>query len=206
MSSEVKGLARLEMFSDGVFAIAITLLVLDLKVPPLKSITSIAGLWHELLIRWTYYFAFVFSFGNIFISWINHSATFNLLSKVTKPLIWANGFLLLTTIFIPYPTAILGEYIGTPYLQPAAVFFCASGTLVSVGWNMLILTMLYPSSLVKPNVNKKIVRRAVLSTRAGFFIYLVTTFIAWWFPVTALVINTSLLLFWITISTVDREV
>lgn len=159
-----------------------------------------------MLKRWTFYFAFAFSFGNILISWVNHSAAFNLLGKVTKPLMWANGFLLLTTVFIPYPTAILGEYIGTPYVQPAVVFLCASGTLVNVGWNLLILTMLYPVSLVKPGVNKKIVRRAVLSTRAGFFIYLATTFIAWWFPVTALVINTSLLLSWITMSTIDREV
>jgi uncharacterized membrane protein len=205
MSSEVKGLARLEMFSDGVFAIAITLLVLDLKVPPLTFNTSPSALWHSLAHLWPYYFAFAFSFGNILVMWINHSLVFKFIDKDSKRLLYANGFLLLTITFFPYPTAILAEYIGTGNMQPAIVFYCASCLLRNIGWNIFIYTLQKPVLLLKPETNNKVLKKIRNSTRTGFFIYSIITITAWWLPVTALVLNVLTWLLWISVSLLEQE-
>ena len=83
--TENKSLARLEMFSDGVFAIAITLLILEIKVPPLDSIHSVNDLVKALVHLWPSYFAFFYSFGGILIQWILHHNTFNHLDKASSP-------------------------------------------------------------------------------------------------------------------------
>src|SRR6187200_1701507 len=121
--TESKSLARLEMFSDGVFAIAITLLVLEIKVPPIETIHSTDDLINELFHLWPSYFAFVYSFGGILVQWIIHHNTFCHMDKTSRPFLYANGFLLLTIVFFPFPTALLAEYIDTEYAMPAIAFY-----------------------------------------------------------------------------------
>jgi uncharacterized membrane protein len=104
--------ARIEAFSDGVFAIAITLLVLQLKVPPASSNQSIDDLWKSLVNLWPSYFAFILSFGILLVSWVNHHYLFNVLDKSSRPFLYANGFFLMTITFMPFPTALLAEYIN----------------------------------------------------------------------------------------------
>src|SRR4051812_10998494 len=110
--------ARLEFFCDGVFAIAITLLVIEIKVPHLDHIHSPADLSHALAALWPSYLAFVFSFGAVLVSWINHTYLFSLIDKSSRLFYYANGFFMLTVAFIPFPTAVLAEYIGTPFAGP----------------------------------------------------------------------------------------
>ena len=82
---ETKETARLEAFSDGVFAIAITLLILEIKAPPAPSVHSI----HEL---WPSYFAFIYSFGAILIMWLNHHRAFSIIKKRLWPLCMPKAF------------------------------------------------------------------------------------------------------------------
>ena len=86
--------ARIEAFSDGVFAIAITLLVLELKVPPAGSIHSISDLWKGLYNLWPSYFAFTLSFGILLVSWVNHHFLFNILDKSSALFFMSVAFLL----------------------------------------------------------------------------------------------------------------
>src|SRR3954470_17218264 len=94
---------RLEAFSDGVFAIAITLLVLDLTVPSTAEAHEI-GLGAALAAEWPTYFAYLVSFLVIGVIWINHHTMFTLVSRVDRRVLFVNLSLLLTISVIPFPT------------------------------------------------------------------------------------------------------
>ena len=106
MSNE-KETTRVEAFSDGVFAIAITLLILEIKVPRLESSMTNSQLMNSLMNLWPSYFAFLLSFTAVLIMWINHHGFFKYLRTINLGFLYANGFLLLMVTFIPFPTAVL---------------------------------------------------------------------------------------------------
>lgn len=196
--------ARIEAFSDGVFAIAITLLVLELKVPPVTSVHSVSDLWDGLIHLWPSYFAFTLSFGILLVSWVNHHSVFSMLDKSSRPFLYANGFLLFTITFMPFPTALLAEYITTDFATPAIVFYCFGGVINSLGWNLLIHTLYKPQKLVRSEINLKLVNKFKLSTQYGLAIYSITTVIAFWLPFVALTINFLLWILWISLSIMEK--
>jgi uncharacterized membrane protein len=98
---------RLEAFSDGVFAIAITLLVLELHVPKPAS----GELGHELLAQWPSYVAYIITFITIGIIWINHHAAFSRLRSVDHSILMLNLLLLLTVSVLPFTTALMAAYL-----------------------------------------------------------------------------------------------
>lgn len=192
--------ARIEAFSDGVFAIAITLLILELKVPLRESIHSVADLWKGLIDLWPSYFAFLLSFGIILVSWVNHHYLFNVLDKSSRSFMYANGFLLLTITFMPFPTALLAEYIGTDYAKPAIAFYCFGGVVNSMGWLLLLKTIIKPKLLLHQGINVDLINGIRRTTQLGFVVYSISTALAFWFPIVALVMNLLLWIVWITLS------
>jgi uncharacterized membrane protein len=114
--------ARLEAFSDGVFAIAITLLVLEIKVPSAEGGHSLA---HGLLDLWPSYAGFSVSFITIGIIWVNHHAVFATVQRVDRALLFKNLLLLLTVSFIPFPTAVMAEYLRADSGENLAAAFYA---------------------------------------------------------------------------------
>src|SRR5919197_1085989 len=114
--------ARLEAFSDGVFAIAITLLVLEIKVPPADSGRSLA---RGLLELWPSYAGFPVSFITVGIIWVNHHAVFATVQRVDRMLLFKNLLLLLTVSFIPFPTAVMAEYLRAESGENLAAAFYA---------------------------------------------------------------------------------
>ena len=113
---EEKETGRLEAFSDGVFAIAITLLVLDLKVPATgaKADPPRAQLGKALLQQWPSYIGLVTSFFTVLIMWVHHHAILRNVCKTDAWLHFANGCLLFGVTFVPYPTSILTTYLKRP--------------------------------------------------------------------------------------------
>jgi len=105
------GTARLEMFSDGVFAISITLLVLELiQMLHLKTKEGLLNtLWHNR----DPFLAFFIGFVTILICWINHANAFRYINKADDKFMWVNGFLLFMVTLTPFPTAILAQFIQT---------------------------------------------------------------------------------------------
>src|SRR4051795_10160430 len=101
------GRGRLEAFSDGVMAIAITLLILDVKVPLAEE----GRLAHDLAHQWPSYAAYVVTFLVIGIIWVNHHVLFERAAAVTRPIFYLNIFLLMGVAFLPFPTALLAEYL-----------------------------------------------------------------------------------------------
>ncbi|MCW3125682.1 MAG: hypothetical protein JWO03_1340 [Bacteroidetes bacterium] len=189
---------RLEFFCDGIFAIAITLLVIEIKVPHAEHIHSPADLWHELARLWPSYFAFLFSFGAVLVSWINHNSFFSMIHKSSRQFYYSNGFFMLSIAFLPFPTAVLAEYIGTPYAGPAISFYCLFSVLGSIAWHVLYYSARYPQNLFDESFND--FSKDTRGLHMGLLIYLFTFILSIWFPYIALLINLLLWFLWIGIS------
>jgi len=114
--NSTKETSRIEAFSDGVFAIAITLLVLDIHVPSVKDNESLLPL---LLADWTTYLAFLIGFFTLLVCWINHHYIFESICRCNGTLLLLNGFKLLVVSFTPFATAMLSKYIDTKQQQAA---------------------------------------------------------------------------------------
>lgn len=192
--------SRIEAFSDGVFAIAITLLILDIKIPSIGSIHSVADLWEKLGQLWPSYFAFVISFGFILVGWVNHHMTFQLIERSSPKFLFANGFLLLNFVLLPFPTALLAEYISTPYAQPAVTLYCFCYVVQNLAWNLLFISMANSKLLKNDSAVIEKFNLLIKSARFGFVVYTIITAVAWWFPLIALVLNTLLWVLWISLA------
>jgi uncharacterized membrane protein len=202
---ESKSLGRVEMFSDGVFAIAITLLILEIKVPPIDSIHSVRELVNALIHLWPSYFAFIYSFGGILIQWIIHHNTFNNMDKTSRPFLYANGFLLLTIVFFPFPTAMLAEYIGTDYAMPAIVFYGLASVVNSLAWFLFIRSINKPKRLLNEAFSGEEYNKLKTSNRVAIVIYASTALLAVWFPYSALIISIAVWILWIYLSLIEKE-
>jgi uncharacterized membrane protein len=129
---------RLEAFSDGVFAIAITLLVLEIKVPVPDELRAAGGLWPALGQRWPSYVGFALSFVVIGVMWANHHAVFEYISRVNRTLMIANLFLLMGVSFLPFPTAVLADHLADPSMRASATaFYGATLVFTSATFNVL---------------------------------------------------------------------
>ncbi len=125
--------ARIEAFSDGVFAIAITLLVLTLKIPDLGA----GRLAASLLRQWPAYAAFVLSFAFVGIMWINHHRLFTHIRRSGNALMALNLALLFGITVVPFPTMVLAESLGTPDARPAALLYNGTYVVIAILFNVL---------------------------------------------------------------------
>ena len=203
--TENKSLGRVEMFSDGVFAIAITLLILEIKVPPLSSVHSASDLVNALVRLWPSYFAFFYSFGGILVQWIMHHNMFNHLEKTSRPFLYTNAFLLFTIVFFPFPTALLAEYINTAYAMPAIVFYGLASVINSLAWFLFIRSIKKPRQLLNDAFSTEEYDKLKTSNGFAFIIYASTTVLAIWLPYTALILNVALWILWVYLSLVEKE-
>jgi len=137
---EEKETGRTEAFSDGVFSIAITLLVLELKLPHPADGGTVSSLTRALLDQWPSYTSFVVSFFTILIMWANHHAMFNMVRRIDVPFLYANGFLLLLVTFVPFPTSVLASYLETPAAPVAGAFYAGTYCLIAIAFNVLWAT------------------------------------------------------------------
>ena len=136
-SDRRRGPERLEAFSDGVFAIAITLLVLEIRVPSSDELTDPAELIKALGALWPSYLGYLISFVTIGIIWANHHNLFRLVGRVSHGLVLANLLLLLTVGFVPFPTALLAATLETPSAQIGVLVYAATFVAVAIAFNVL---------------------------------------------------------------------
>jgi uncharacterized membrane protein len=125
-----KETGRIEAFSDGVFAIAITLLILEIKVPNAHELDAVGGLGAALFRLWPSYLAFVTSFATILVMWVNHHRLFNHIRRIDHPFLFWNGLLLFLVTFVPFPTALLAEYL--PHAEARLAVRVYSGTFIAI--------------------------------------------------------------------------
>jgi len=194
---------RVEAFSDGVFAIAITLLILEIRVP-----RGAGNLWAGLAALWPSYVAFLMSFIVILIMWVNHHELLRMVQGVTYPFLFANGLLLLTVTFVPFPTAVLAANLATAQAKPAVAFYCATFVVNALCWNILFATMVR-GGLLRPEVTPATVESVRRAYYLGIVVYLAAALLSFIEPVIGLLINVSLWVVWVTLgyradATADR--
>ncbi|HKA59257.1 MAG TPA: TMEM175 family protein [Gemmatimonadales bacterium] len=186
--------SRLEAFSDGVFAIAITLLILEIKVPHADH-----GLWAGIIALWPSYIAFVMSFVVVLIMWVSHHQMLGLINRVNYRLLFVNGLLLLTVTFVPFPTAVLAEHLSTPEAKPAVAFYCATFVVNGLVWNLLSETITR-TGLLRSDIKASTIAEGRKANRLGLIVYLVATALAFVQPWLGLLLNVSLWALWIRLA------
>lgn len=164
---------RIEAFSDGVFAISITLLALDLRVTHVEEVTS-SGLARAILDEWPTYFAFVLSFATILIMWINHHARMAWVQRVDGLLIFSNGLVLLMIAALSFPTALVGEYLTGPAGTTAVATYALFVFGTSAAWNVFMLALKPERGLLRPDVPLEVVAATRRRVAFGLLFYAAT--------------------------------
>lgn len=164
-----RGTERIEAFSDGVFAIAITLLVLEIKVPHLQAGSDLLS---SLLRLWPDYFSYILSFVMIGIYWANHHYIFKLFQKTNHALNLLNLLFLLFIAFLPLPTEVLGDYLLDRTNQTTAVTLYALGLLFpAVTWLLMWLYASRGHRLLERNLDNGYVRQLTLQYFGSVALY-----------------------------------
>ena len=188
--------SRLEAFCDGVFAIALTLLIIDIKIPSSIEISNTADFWLALKHISPSIIAFVLSFIIILITWVNHHHALKHVNKSCTPFIFANGLLLLTVVFLPFPTALMGEYITQDHASPAVILYNCTLVLQSVGW-ILICSAILKFDLCKNAKATLLIRNNRKYGYYAFLLYTLCAIAASWFPLSIAIFTTLTWVFWL---------
>ena len=186
---------RLEAFSDGVFAIAITLLVLDLHVPEVGD----GSLAHALYRQWPADVSYAVSFVTIGIIWVNHHNVFRHLERCDRRLLFLNVFLLLTVAVIPYPTALISHYARTHNATAAAVSYGAVMVVMALCFNA-IWHYSVRAGLLGPGADPREVSGITRSFVPGPFLYLTGTLVAFVSADASLLVYAALAVFYVVSS------
>jgi uncharacterized membrane protein len=159
--------ARTAGFSDSVLAIAITLLVLDLRPPQLAPGQSLG---EALAAQWPRYVALVSSFALIGLIWIHHHRLFRMLERADHTLLNLNLLLMLAVLVVPFPTALLAEY---PYERVSAVLYTSVVACNALLFNVMWRHICRRPGLLRPDIDRVVVRIVGLQYQVGAITYLV---------------------------------
>ena len=171
---------RAESFSDGVFAVAITVLVFDLLPVGAGTISS-SELTNALLHAWPQYAAYAISFLTIGIMWLNHHTMLAHVSRVDRPLLAINLFLLMGVVAIPFPTALVAEHLTGKFRaggSVAAVVYGIAMIAISVGYSGMWLYLESHREKLGAPARMRSPRTASLRFTAGLVGYVVATLLA----------------------------
>jgi uncharacterized membrane protein len=184
-----KETARIEAFSDGVFAIAITLLILEIKVPP-----ATVDLGSQLLRQWPSYVAFVISFAFIGIMWINHHRLFTHIHRSNTVLLILNLLLLLGVCWVPYPTAVLAQHLSAGDQKIAALLYHGSYFVIAIFFNVLWQYATH-AGLLGHNANAAAAAKISRQYAFGPSLYLICIGLVWVNIPVSLLVNFALAIF-----------
>jgi uncharacterized membrane protein len=177
-----KGTARVEAFSDGVFAIAITLLVLDLKVPDAQfpdDTTLFAELSSTRFLA--NYLAFFLSFASILVMWVNHHRIFRLVRRVDDAFLYWNGLLLLFVTFVPFPTSLLAANLNGRAAKGAAAMYAGTALAIALAFTVLWRHAIRDARLMAPDTEAE-VQELSKQYRLGPIAYLIALGLAYFSP------------------------
>ena len=191
-----EGTARTEGFSDGIFAIAITLLVLEIRPP---HAVGTDGLWNALAAQWPSYFAFALSFFVILVTWINHHDLLRLVCADSRRLQLANGLLMFYVASVPFPTAVLASHLKGAEIIPAVTLYCCTFVVGSMAWRLLFTTI-EREHLFRPDVDAQTIRHISRSIWMGLWIHVAAALSAQVLPWLALALVAAVRLFFLHLS------
>lgn len=189
---------RLESFSDGVIAVAITLLVLNITVPTVEATHHGVDLGHALGAQWPVYAAYVTSFFTIGIIWINHHVMVNRLARPDHSILMLNLVLLLSIAVIPFGTSLLAEYLREGHgAKLAAAVYGGILLLMALAFSLLDRQIyLHRPHLLKGDLTLEQRRRILARARLGLVPYVIATALAAVSPYATLAICLGLAVFY----------
>ena len=185
MGLDEKESSRLEAFSDGVIAVAITLLVLTIKIPGPGAGGSLPDdnrLWQTLLDEWPTLLAFATSFLTVGIIWINHHRLFHYIKRTNTGLLLLNLLLLFVIVIIPVPTSLLAEYLGRPDQHAAAQLYSGALLALACCFNLVWRYATYHGRLLDKDADMRAVKAISRQYIFGPLLYILAFAMAWVYP------------------------
>jgi uncharacterized membrane protein len=177
---------RAEAFSDGVFAVAITVLVFGLRLPgPRPGCTTTTC---QLLAAWPQYFAYVVSFLTIGIMWMNHHTILAHVQRVDRPLLVINLLLLMGVVAIPFPTALVADNLTHAGGTAAAVTYGLVMIVISIGFDGLWIYVTTHATALGAAVPPEALRQSIPGFTGGLVAYVAATLVALFLPLAAVII------------------
>jgi uncharacterized membrane protein len=191
---------RLEAFADGVFAIAATLLILNVDAQVGEGSGAIG---HRLLAIWPSYIAYAVSFVTIGIIWSNHHTVMGQLGRVNRVFLLQNVFLLMCVAFLPFPTRLVAEHLRDRHdLQPAALAYGATMTVMAVCYIALWLYAAGDRRLLREDSDPRTVSGITRSYLPGAPLYLTATLVALASPLASVALYGAIALFYVIESSI----
>ena len=184
---------RLEAFSDGVFAIAVTLLVLDIAV----SANAGHHLLRSIIDLWPAYLAYVVSFSTIGAAWLAHNAITEYLDRADAAFVRLNLLLLLFVSFLPFPTRLLADYIGEVSPERVAATFYGISLLLTTTMLLVLWRYAVRARLVRPDLADEEIELLTQRLTPGLSAYLVLIVSGLFFPVVAVIGYLGIALYYI---------
>jgi uncharacterized membrane protein len=182
---------RLEAFSDGVFAVAITLLVLEIAIPTGED------LWHELKDEWPSFAAFFVSFWVIGIIWVNHHGVIDHLRRADRGVLYLNLLLLMSVVLIPFATALMAEHLKSGADEHvAAAVYAGAFVLMAVAFGVLWEYITRHREKLGVELSDEEVRRRSLAFQIGNPFYAIAVIVAFISPAAVLVIIGALAVYY----------
>jgi uncharacterized membrane protein len=193
---------RVAMFSDGVFAVVVTLLVLEIHVPQVAGPNLSAALLHALLEQAPKFFSYALSFMIICIWWVAHHHLFDLIRRTDRGLLWLNSLFLLCLSFVPFPTAMMGDY---PHERIAVMFYGTVTTLAGLCFACMRYYVFYVGRLVDPALDRALLRGAMRKSAMNPVLHSAAVLLALIDTRLALALYTVLPLSFVVPSALDRQ-
>jgi uncharacterized membrane protein len=189
--------SRLEAFSDGVFAIAITLLIIEIKVPSHDDLRD-QSLVHYIWQQWPKYFAYILSFVMIGIYWANHHYLFKLFKRTDHLFNLLNVFFLMTIAFLPYPTGVLGDYIiVAEHAKPAVSFYAFAIWLPAFSWLLIWLYAKHKKRIVDHELTPRFINALTWQYVLSNILYISAFLVSLISPITSIILCVGLTLLYL---------
>jgi len=185
---------RVEAFSDGVFAVAATLLIFNVQLDK----TAPGGLFAALLAAWPKYAAYVASFLTIGVMWMNHHGMFERLSRIDRALQFINLLLLMAIVFLPFSTAVLGSNIGVPTdANTAAGLYALNALMIAFGFSAVWIYALTHPRLLSPDVDRQAALRSWPRFAVGTVVYLACIPLGRLSPIAVVIVCAALAVYYV---------
>jgi len=177
-----------------VFALAISLLILNLQLPDVPKPITPLNLTTALLTKWPNFLIFVISFATVFIMWVYHHNLFKSARRPDTPLLFTNGLLLLLVVIVPFPTSLVAAYLTTPAASVACAVYAGFFVLIDSAYCLVWLAVSHQQS--QERSRKKQFSLSMIFSFLGIPCYVVAALVAFLSPIVTLVICGLLWIVW----------
>jgi uncharacterized membrane protein len=194
-----RGTTRMEAFSDGFFAIVITLLVLDIRPPELPDEATSYLLWRHLLAMWPNLAAYLVSFVNVFIMWVTHHELMRITTRADTQFLYLNGALLLGVGVAPFSTALAAEHALGPAAMSAAAVYTGVFVWIAACFNLLWRYLAAHPGRLLQRVTRRDRQRISRTYAVTLGLYVAAFGLSFWLPIAGIGITLALALFFAVI-------